>query len=248
MTGLGELERDGDTVRMGPAGGPVLVELIGDPDAPERPSRSTGLFHLALLVPTRADLGVALRRVIDAGWGLTGASDHLVSEALYLRDPEYNGIEIYRDRPRDEWPRLDGVVQMDTLPLDLHSIAAEAGEEAGGGMPAGTTVGHVHLQVAEVPGAESFYNGLVGLDVTVRTYPGALFLSAGGYHHHVGVNTWESYGAPAPPPGTAGLDSFDLVVSPADAERLAANAAEERDGLPLLRDASGNGVLLRAVR
>jgi catechol 2,3-dioxygenase len=246
VVGLHELERDGSTVRMGPAGGPPLIDLIGDPDAPARPARSTGLFHLALLVPTRRDLGVALRRLVDAGWGLTGASDHLVSEALYLRDPEYNGIEIYRDRPREDWPRIDGTIQMDTLPLDLQAIADEAGSQANGGMADGTSVGHVHLEVADVPPAESFYNGLLGLDVTVRTYPGALFLSAGGYHHHVGVNTWNSLGAPAPPPGSAGLDSFELVVSPADAERLAANAVEERDGAPLLRDPSGNAVLLRA--
>ena len=238
VIGLAELGRDGSTVRMGPPGGPALVELIGDPDAPPRPARSTGLFHLALLVPSRHDLGVALLRLLDAGWSLTGASDHLVSEALYLRDPEYNGIEIYRDRPRDDWPRLDGTIQMDTLPLDLQSIADEAGREADGGMPDGTTMGHVHLQVADVLSAESFYERHVGLDVTVRTYPGALFLSAGGYHHHIGVNTWETAGAPAPPPGSAGLDSFDLVVSDADAERL---------GGPLLRDPSGNAVVLSTL-
>ena len=185
-------------VRLGPEGGPSLVELIGDPDAPRlRPA--TGLFHLALLVPSRVELARALRRVMNGGWQFTGASDHLVSEALYLRDPEYNGIEIYRDRPREEWSIVDGQIQMATLPLDLQGIAGLA-DDAGDGMPAGTTMGHVHLQVAGLAPADSFYHRLLGMDVTVRSYPGALFMSAGGYHHHIGANTWESHGGPAPPP------------------------------------------------
>ncbi len=170
VIGLGELESDGDTVRLGPEGGPSLVELIGDPDAPPRPAGSTGLFHLALLVPTRVDLARALRRVMNGGWQFTGASDHLVSEALYLRDPEYNGIEIYRDRPREEWSIVDGQIQMATLPLDLQGIAGLA-DDSDDGMPPGTTMGHVHLQVAGLAPADSFYHRLLGMDVTVRSYP-----------------------------------------------------------------------------
>ena len=157
------------------------MELVGDPDAPSRPPNTTGLFHLALLVPTRADLARTLRRVADSGWRLTGASDHLVSEALYLRDPEGNGVELYRDRPRDEWPLAGDSVEMATLPLDLDDLLAEpGGGEADEEMPARTTLGHVHLHVADLDRAESFWVDALGLDVTARGLPGALFTSAGG--------------------------------------------------------------------
>jgi len=232
--GLRELGRDGQTVRLGPEGGPVLLELTGDPDAPQRPHGTTGLYHLAVLVPTRSDLGQALRRVAEAGWRFTGASDHLVSEALYLNDPEGNGIEIYRDRTREEWPRDDeGVIQMATLPLDLDGVLSD-GDAIGpvpALMPAGTRIGHVHLQVANLRDAEDFYAGTLGFEVMVRTYPGALFVSAGGYHHHIGLNVWESAGGSPPPPGSTGLRSFEVVLPSAeDAQQLAARAGAQADG------------------
>ena len=191
--------------RLGPAGGEPLIELVSAPDAPRAPSFSTGLFHLAILVPDRAELARSLQRLAGAGWRLTGASDHLVSEALYLRDPEGNGIEIYRDRPREEWRRDGDELAMATLPLDLESVLGELeqDEAPANGMPAGTTMGHVHLQVADIPPVEGFYNGALGLDVMVRSYPGALFLAAGGYHHHLGLNTWQSQGAPRSAGGRA---------------------------------------------
>jgi catechol 2,3-dioxygenase len=226
--GLHELARDGQTVRLGPEGGPVVLELTGDPDAPRRGRGTTGLYHFAILVPSRPDLGEALRRVIDAGWRFTGASDHLVSEALYLNDPEGNGIEIYRDRPRDEWPRDDeGVIQMATLPLDLEGVLGEVdgSKPAPTAMPAGTKIGHIHLQVANIPAAEAFYNGALGFDVMVRTYPGALFVAAGGYHHHIGLNTWESAGGQPPAQGSTGLRSFEIVLPTRDdADRVADHA------------------------
>jgi catechol 2,3-dioxygenase len=226
--GLHELARDGQTVRLGPEGGPVVLELTGDPDAPRRARGTTGLYHFAILVPSRPDLGEALRRVIDAGWRFTGASDHLVSEALYLNDPEGNGIEIYRDRPRDEWPRDDeGVIQMATLPLDLEGVLGEVdgSKPAPTAMPAGTKIGHIHLQVANIPAAEAFYNGALGFDVMVRTYPGALFVAAGGYHHHIGLNTWESAGGQPPAQGSTGLRSFEIVLPTRDdADRVADHA------------------------
>ena len=195
--GLRVLE-DGPVTRLGIDDGRALVELEADPDAPRRPPHTTGLFHLAILVPSRADLGQALRRVVGTGWRLSGASDHLVSEALYLSDPEGNGIELYRDRPRDEWPVAGGALRMDTLPLDVGSLLSEAdGANGDAGMPLGTTLGHVHLQVADLTAAERFWVDALGLDVTVRGYPGALFVSAGGYHHHVGLNTWAGVGARA---------------------------------------------------
>ena len=213
------------------ANGTRLVELVPDPGAPSRPSGSTGLFHLALLVPTRAGLARTLRRVVESGWRLSGASDHLVSEALYLSDPEGNGIELYRDRPREEWSVVDGSLQMDTLPLDLERLLAEpGGEVADTKTPAGTTLGHVHLQVADLGAAEAFWVDALGLDVTVRGYPGALFTSAGGYHHHVGLNTWAGAGAPSPPPGARGLVRFEVVLPDAAAVDAARRAARPRRG------------------
>ena len=199
-----------------------------DPDAPRRPRGTTGLYHFAILVPSRPDLGQALRRVVDAGWRFTGASDHLVSEALYLNDPEGNGIEIYRDRPRSEWTRDDeGVIQMATLALDLEGVLGEVdgSQPAPPEMPAGTKIGHVHLNVASSPAAEEFYSGALGFDVMVRTYPGALFVAAGGYHHHIGLNTWESAGGQPPAPGSTGLRSFEIVLpSREEADRVAEQA------------------------
>jgi catechol 2,3-dioxygenase len=254
VIGLRAVERDGGLVRLGTEGGEPMLELVSAPDAPPAPGFSTGLFHLAILVPDRAELARALRRIAETGWRLTGASDHLVSEALYLQDPEGNGIEIYRDRPRDQWNRDNGEIRMATLPLDLDGILAEldSGEEAPNGMSAGTTMGHVHLQVADIPAAEDFYNGALGLDVMVRSYPGALFLSAGGYHHHLGVNTWQSQGAPPPPEGALGLDRYELVLpSEASVDEAAAALGEHGDPVRLeegvlATDPSGNRVLLTA--
>jgi len=203
------LERLGE-ITLG-AGGKPLVELEPDPGAPERPPRTTGLFHLALLVPSRAALGTALRRVAESGWGLTGASDHLVSEALYLDDPEGNGIEIYRDRSREEWDYVDGQLQMATLPLDLQSIVDESPEEVSPMEPE-TTMGHVHLNVADLDDSRRFYADTLGFDVTVDSYMGALFVSAGGYHHHLGLNIWNGAGAAPPPVGARGLAHFRLIT------------------------------------
>ena len=242
----------GRVTRLG-VGGRSLVELEATPDAPPRPVHTTGLFHLALLVPSRADLAQALRRVVAKGWRLSGASDHLVSEALYLSDPEGNGIELYRDRPRGEWPVAGGELRMDTLPLDLGSLLSEVDEANGdAGMPAGTTLGHVHLQVSDLTAAERFWGDALGFDVTVRGYPGALFVSAGGYHHHVGLNTWAGAGAPSPPDGALGLDQFEVVlpdaaaVSEAGARLAAAGPVELVDGGVRTADPSGNAVLVRA--
>ena len=255
VIGLGVLDQAGSTVRMGADGRAPVVELVGDPEAPPRRRGTTGLFHLAILLPSRAELASALRRVVDAGWPLAGASDHLVSEALYLEDPEGNGIEIYRDRPRDEWRRVDGQLQMATLPLDLDSVLGELSATDGESphAPAGTRVGHVHLNVADLAAAEEFYGGLLGFDVTVRDYPGALFLSAGGYHHHIGVNTWAGEGAPPAPPGSRGLRRFEIVVPSAAAlaeveQRLREAGLDPRAEDEGLRasDPSGNGILLRS--
>lgn len=252
VIGLDEVERSAERVRLGSEEATV-VELVAAPGAPPRPPRSTGLFHLALLVPGRRWLAGALRRLAASRWPLSGASDHLVSEALYVRDPEGNGIEIYRDRARAEWPHANGNLRMDTLPLDLDELVNEEPPEDPARAGPGTTMGHVHLNVADIPEAETFYAGGLGLDVTVRGYPGALFLSAGGYHHHVGVNTWFTAGGPPPPEGALGLRHFGLLVpddaaAEAMAERLRGTGLEpvtEADGF-VVADPSGNRVAVRS--
>ena len=256
VIGLAANEQPDGTLAFGAEVGQPLIELRGDSGAPGLSRRATGLYHLAILMPTRRDLGFALARLAESRWPLDGASDHLVSEALYLSDPDGNGIEIYRDRPREEWRRANGQLAMDTLPLDLQSVL---GELSGAGAlqplaPSGTIVGHVHLQVADLEQAEAFYSGLLGFDVMVRGYPGALFVAAGGYHHHIGLNTWNSLGAKPPPAGAVGLRSFEVrLPDPAELEhalarvRAANVAVEPQHEGALVRDPFGNGVLLTAA-
>jgi catechol 2,3-dioxygenase len=252
--GLTATADDDGRVILSPPGGPALVELQGDASASARDRRSPGLYHLAVLMPNRPALAMALARVAAAGWPLDGASDHLVSEALYLSDPEGNGIEIYRDRPRDQWQMRDGRLLMATLPLDLENLLTELADSSGvlPEAPAGTMMGHVHLQVSDLERAEAFYAGVLGFDVMVRAYPGALFVSAGGYHHHLGLNTWHSAGSPPAPPDVTGLQSFELLL-PNDPElnsvlgRVRDAGLEVRpegDGY-LVPDPFGNRVLLR---
>ncbi len=213
--GLRQVGGDAEVLRLG-TNGTALVELVDAPGAPRRPPHTTGLFHLAILHQSRLELARALSRVGRSGWSLTGASDHLVSEALYLSDPEGNGIELYHDRPRADWRYVDGRLEMSTLPLDLDGLAAEAGGDPGsGGLSSGARIGHLHLNVADLGQAEAFYCGLLGFEVTVRGYPGALFVSTGGYHHHLGFNTWAGRGAPSPPAGALGLNRFELSVQQA---------------------------------
>jgi catechol 2,3-dioxygenase len=253
VVGLREIEAGEGRALLG-TGETPLVELVEDGEAPPRPPRTTGLFHLAILVPDRAELARSLQRMVQTRWPLAGASDHLVSEALYLSDPEGNGIEIYHDRPRDAWQRDGDELRMATLPLDLNDLLGELdGDPAGGGaVPTGTAMGHVHLNVADLDASERFYADLLGLDVTARGYPGALFLAAGGYHHHIGLNTWRGEGIPPPPARSLGLRSYELVL--ADASTLADTAARLRaggaidstDGPVVARDPSGNAVRLVA--
>ena len=254
VLGLETLESSSSEARLG-AGGSPLVELAAAPEAPLRPLRSTGLFHLALLVPDRPRLAIALRRLARRGWRLTGASDHLVSEALYLNDPEGNGIEIYRDRPREQWHWEDGTVEMDTLPLNLEDVLGESADDDDDAMAPETRMGHVHLTVADIPDADAFYSGLLGFKPTVRGYPGALFVAAGGYHHHLGLNTWAGAGAPAPPPGSRGLEHFEVILPSDDAlealggrlERGGARPERDRDGGLALADPFANRILVRVA-
>ena len=225
VLGFREARRDGRTSFLG-AGpstgsgpprapsrgdGRVLIELHENTSAVPKPRRSTGLYHFAILVPSRAALGRSLRRLSEKRWPLSGAADHLVSEALYLDDPDGLGIEIYRDRPRAEWPLHNGQLAMATDPLDLQDVYDEPGADTPwNGLESGTVIGHVHLHVPHLDTAEQFYCGRIGFEPTVRGYPGALFVAAGGYHHHLGLNTWTGIGAPPPPDNAVGLRSFTI--------------------------------------
>jgi catechol 2,3-dioxygenase len=211
VLGFEESDRQGHSVRLHAPAGRVLIELVEKPEAIPKPRRSAGLYHVAILVPSRAALGRSLRRLAAMNWPLTGASDHLVSEALYLDDPDGLGIEIYRDRPRDGWSRRDGQLAMATDPLDLAGVHDEPGAGAPWtGLEAGTVIGHVHLHVPHLDAAEALYCGRIGFEPTVRGYPGALFVAAGDYHHHLGLNTWTGIGAPPPPEHAVGLRSFTI--------------------------------------
>lgn len=248
--GLDLLARDGGVASLG-VGGRALVHLRAPAGAAPRPRRSTGLYHFAVLVPDRLELGRALARLVAARRPLQGVADHGVSEALYLADPDGLGIEIYRDRPRAAWPMVDGTLQMVTEPLDAQALLDEAA--AAGEIPtrasAATRMGHIHLQVRDLDEAERFWTGAVGFDVMQRWVPGALFVSSEGYHHHLGLNTWGTAGAPPTPETAVGLDWFELIPDDeAVRERVerAGVALAERDGGWLARDPAGNGVLLTA--
>lgn len=208
---------------LGASGGDGLPIVVLKQTPGARPARHTsGLYHFAVLVPSRPALGRVLRRLAKAEVPI-GEADHLVSEALYLTDPDGNGIEVYCDRPRDQWRWEDGTVKMATEPLDLGDLLREGDKEveASDWLPAGTRIGHVHLQVSDVQKAVAFYHGILGFDI-VSAWQGAAFVSAGGYHHHLGLNSWSSRGAPPAPPGSSGLESFIIRTPNAEEqERLA---------------------------
>lgn len=199
-----------------------LIELHERPGAVPVPRQGRlGLYHFAILLPDRQALGRFVAHLADVG-ARAGASDHLVSEALYLHDPDGLGIEVYADRPRATWEHEGRQLLMDTLPLDLQDLVRAAGGQPWTGMPAGTVIGHVHLHVGNIPEADAFFHEALGFDRTVWSYPGALFLSAGGYHHHLGVNTWAGPGAPRPKENDARLLEWEIVVPrPEDAEAAA---------------------------
>lgn len=210
---------------------PFHLVLTGQPGARRPPRRSAGLYHFAILYPSREDLAQALKRLLDVGWPIAGASDHGVSEAIYLSDPEGNGIELYVDRDRARWPIENSALVMPTRPLQLDGLLALA-SGPWPGMAAGTRIGHIHLRVSDLAKAEAFYSGLLGFAVTVRGYPGALFFAAGGYHHHIGVNIWA--GSPLAPsdPQAPGLRTFTVHLP--DRAALAQVVRRiERAGSPL---------------
>jgi catechol 2,3-dioxygenase len=203
------------------AGGVSLlaIEPMGASALPDDP-RSAGLFHIAFLMPTRADLGRWIVHASRTRIPVEGMSDHIVSEAFYLSDPEGNGVEIYADRPLEGWEWEGGEVRMSTDPLDVDAIVRAAMPDEGGwaGAPAALRIGHVHLRVGAPQAAERWWNEEAGLATTCH-YPGAVFLSSGGYHHHIGANAWQSRGAGARDPARSGLAHVTLSGSAIAADR-----------------------------
>jgi len=224
---------------------PAWIRISEEPAAPARNRGTAGLFHIALLYPTRRDLAAAVVRLAKHRHPIDGASDHVVSEAIYLRDPDGNGLELYADRPKANWVWQNGQVGMSTEVLDLESLLQTAGPDAATAqLSPATRVGHLHLQVTDLKAAELFYHDFLGLAVTQRSYTGALFLSADGYHHHVAVNTW---GVRMPvAEDEVGLASYRIIVPDKDQLLELSDRARTNILLPDLRpDRDGPVLRLR---
>jgi catechol 2,3-dioxygenase len=251
-----QVRANADGVAHFNAGGEDIVVLHENVQA-KHARGTTGLYHFAVLVPSRVALAQSLKRLAETQWPVQGFADHLVSEAIYLPDPDGNGIEIYRDRPRSEWPRLDGQIRMATDPLDLDGVMAElAGhEEPWTGLHPQTVLGHMHLHVGNLPQANAFYGDIIGLDLITRYGRSAMFMSAGGYHHHLGINTWAGVGAPPPPPDAIGMRYFSMklpqsseVGAIADRMRNTGGSIEDTERGVLLRDPFQNGIMLTVAQ
>ncbi|MGD2156935.1 MAG: VOC family protein [Anaerolineales bacterium] len=225
----------------------------------ERPGSSkkdptTGLYHMAIRVPNRDALSNTLYRLVETAVPFQGFADHGVSEAIYLEDPDGNGIEIYRDRPIKDWPMKDGQLEMITDPLNVESLLASAdpNSQSAEKLPEGTTIGHIHLKVSHMSIAVSFYRDILGFALTQRYGPSAAFFSTGGYHHHIGINTWTSAGAPPPPPNTTGLQWYSIDIPNEDnfqelIQRIsdAKIPLQESDFGLFVQDPSNNKILLK---
>jgi catechol 2,3-dioxygenase len=234
VIGLAVLDQDRHRARLG-VEGIVLVELEHGPDALPDDKRRAGLYHTAFLMPTRPDLARWVLHIAREKVPITGASDHGVSEAFYLDDPEGNGVEVYADRPPETWRWSDGLVAMPTERLDVEDLLASVNaQDAYDGAPRGLRIGHIHLRVGELEQAEAFYRGAIGLDLT-RKRQGAAFMSSGGYHHHVAGNIWHSAGAGPRDPDRAGLAWFSLLAN----DPAIIRARLEEAGAPLSPGPSG---------
>jgi len=241
VLGLPVVFREGDRAGLGGSAEQPLLELTGIAAPAPAPPGRTGLFHVAWLHPSRATLADTVRRIAQAGWAIDGASDHGVSEALYLSDPDGLGIEVYADRPRAQWqrPASGRGVNMVTLPLDVEDLLAQSREEPSGEMPPDAAVGHVHLKVADVPRATAFYRDALGFEEQAEL-PSASFLSAGGYHHHVGLNSWQSHGEGPSSDSAPGLRRVEFLLGDADAlEAIERRLTDTHDGPPPVRGQDG---------
>jgi catechol 2,3-dioxygenase len=252
--GLKLMRQEGETAFLG-SGERELLILTEQPGA--RPMRHvTGLYHFAILTPSRLELARTLQHLIQSETPIYGASDHAVSEALYLTDPDGHGIEIYRDRPRDEWAYPNGRLKLVTEPFDADGVLGELNGRATPwtGLHPDTVMGHVHLHVADIPAAELFYGQLLGFEVMARYGPSASFVAAGGYHHHLGLNTWAGEGVPPPPADAARLLWYEIVLPDTAVlnkltqriESAGLTVTEQGNGR-YLADPSGNGIMLTAA-
>lgn len=246
--------RNGDTAHLGAANDEADLLVLTENPSARLATRATGLYHFAILVPSRFHLAQSLRRIADTETPVQGFADHLVSEAIYLADIDGNGIEIYRDRPRDQWHDANGNLRMASDPLDVRGLLGELNgrDEIWKGLSSGTVLGHMHLQIANVARDQAFYRDILGFDV-MANMGSASFVSAGGYHHHVGMNSWNSAGAPPPPPDAVGLQYFTVLLPTQDAlsgtidrVRNAGISVEETEPGLLVRDPSHNGVVLKS--
>ncbi|MGG7579012.1 VOC family protein [Rhizobium sp. Nf11,1] len=252
MLGLKVIEKTTSGEVLGVGSHPLLT-LTTAKDAAVAPRNAAGLFHTAFLMPDRTELARWLRHAAQNNVVLDGASDHLVSEAIYLSDPEGNGIEIYADRPHEQWKFLeDGMVEMATRRLDLQALYDSAPEDRWGGMAEGTAIGHLHLQVGDIPQADAFYRDVLGLKLMAR-YPGASFFATGGYHHHLAANIWNSQGATARADNMTGLSDYRIRFNDREALDAAVSRlealeikSEKRDGGVFLKDPWGIGLTLSA--
>lgn len=233
VIGLNIIEEGQGKASLG-TGSSILLYLEEGQELQKMPDRHAGLYHFALLLPTRADLADIVRFFVLNRVPF-GASDHGVSEAIYLNDPDGNGIEIYADKPDTDWKWIDGEIQMTTDPLDGDSLLKEASEEEWSGLPDGTVMGHIHLYMRHLGEAAAFYNNVLGFQTVVSSYPGALFVSTGSYHHHIGLNTWHGANAPSVNPNEAGMEWFTIVF-PDEQKLQAAIKRAESVGLPIKQE------------
>ena len=247
--GFKVIERIDNTALISADGkNPYLFKLIEDKSAPVRMKGTTGLYHIAILFPDRKELARVFLRLFNNKMKFQGFSDHLVSEAIYLADPDGNGIELYTDKPRESWIWKNGEVVMDSLPLDLSVITNEISDrDEWNGIHHDATLGHIHLNVSDLRKAEEFYNEILRLNISNYSYPGAKFFSAGGYHHHIAANTWMTNRKITPNDRSLGLISYTLKLNDADfLEQIKNNLSgsefeikEEREGEITLKDADG---------
>jgi catechol 2,3-dioxygenase len=253
VIGFKVLAQTENSAKLTADGKTALLSIEQPADVIPKQGRTAGLYHFALLLPTRADLGRVLNHLLKSGYPLQGASDHLVSEAIYLADPDGNGIEIYSDRPASEWDWNGDTVIMATDAMDAKSVLDEGLNGTWNGLPEGTVMGHIHLHVSELSKTEEFYTRGLGFEVVCRYGSQALFISSGKYHHHIGLNTWNGVGAPIPPANSVGLKSYTLMLPTEEslkqviAQLTAAGAdVTEENGAFATTDPSGNRILMTA--
>ncbi|SFC79149.1 catechol 2,3-dioxygenase [Bacillus sp. OV322] len=251
VIGLDILSENEKAVYFTADGRVPLVILEEKREAGPADSRAAGLYHFALLLPARSDLASVMRHLSEFGYPLRGASDHQFSEALYLDDPEGNQIEIYCDRPKEVWDWQDGELPFVSDPLDAEGILNEGQNQKWSGLPNQTVLGHIHLFVNDLNSAKDFYCDGLGFDITIPFRNNALFVSSGGYHHHIGLNTWKGHEAPAPDPGSLGMQWYSIIFAKSEEReaaisrlQLAGNEVWNEHGMPFTKDPSGNVIKL----